>query len=271
MVVPALTKKPSAVIASDIALNDIAVSVNNEHVLINESVGQATRVIERPKEGQKKQTAFLFFKRLFDIISSFLVSILLIVPIAVIAAVIVIKDHGNPFYIQTRVGKDGKPIKILKFRTMCMDADKLEKMLTPEQLEEYKREFKLDYDPRLIGFKEKGDEKKCFGARLRQLSIDELPQIPYNILIKGDMSVVGPRPILREELEMNYTPEQQKELLSVRPGLTGYWQAYARNNAGYDGERQKMELGYVEKMSPLFDLKIMLKTVSSVLSCNGAK
>ena len=152
-----------------------------------------------------------------------------------------------------------------------MDADKLEKMLTPEQLEEYKREFKLDYDPRLIGFKEKGDEKKCFGARLRQLSIDELPQIPYNILIKGDMSVVGPRPILREELEMNYTPEQQKELLSVRPGLTGYWQAYARNNAGYDGERQKMELGYVEKMSPLFDLKIMLKTVSSVLSCNGAK
>ena len=278
MVVPVLEKKPSPVITHDIALNDIAVSTNNEHILTGgEPVVQATKVIERPKESsaQKNKTAFLFFKRVFDIISSFLASVLLIVPIAVIAVVIMLKDHGNPLYLHTRVGKNGKPIKVLKFRTMRKNADNLEEMLTPKQLEEYKRQFKLDYDPRLIGYKKKGDEKKCFGARLRQLSIDELPQIPYNILLKGDMSVVGPRPILREELEKYYSPEQQKELLSVRPGLTGYWQAFARNNAGYKlgggGRRQQMELFYIKKMCPLFDIKIMLKTVSSVLSCKGAK
>ena len=173
------------------------------------------------------------FKRVFDIVSSLIASIILIIPIAVVAILIMIKDPGNPFYIQTRVGKGGKPLKILKFRTMRKGADKLENMLTPEQLEEYKKEYKLDDDPRLIGYKKQGDGSKCFGARLRQFSIDELPQIPYNILLKGDMSVVGPRPILREELEKYYTPEQQKALLSVKPGLTGYWQAYARNGAKY--------------------------------------
>ena len=215
-----------------------------------------------------------FFKRVFDIVSSLIASIILIIPIAVVAILIMIKDPGNPFYIQTRVGKGGKPLKILKFRTMRKGADKLENMLTPEQLEEYKKEYKLDDDPRLIGYIKQGDGSKCFGARLRQFSIDELPQIPYNILLKGDMSVVGPRPILREELEKYYTPEQQKALLSVKPGLTGYWQAYARNGAKYQiggGQRQRMELYYVSKMSPLLDIKIILKTISSVLLRKGAK
>lgn len=186
-----------------------------------------------------------------------------------------IKDPGNPFYIQTRVGKGGKPLRILKFRSMRKNADRLEDMLTPEQLEEYKKEYKLDDDPRLIGYKKAGDGKTCFGGRIRQLSIDELPQIPFNILIKGDMSIVGPRPILREELEKYYTPKQQEALLSVKPGLTGYWQAYARNDAKYEigggGERQKMELYYLDNMSPLLDIRIMFKTVSSVLLRKGAK
>lgn len=109
---------------------------------------------------------------------------------AIVAVAIMLKDPGNPFYIQTRVGKNGKDLKILKFRTMRKGADKLENMLTPEQLEEYKREYKLDDDPRLIGYNKPGDGKTCFGARLRQLSIDELPQIVWNVCLKEERDII---------------------------------------------------------------------------------
>ena len=218
----------------------------------------------------KNRPFYAFFKRLADFVLSLAASVVLIIPMAIIAVAIMIKDPGNPFYIQTRVGKNGKDLKILKFRTMRKGADKLENMLTPEQLEEYKREYKLDDDPRLIGYKKPGDGKTCFGARLRQLSIDEIPQIVWNICLKGDMSLVGPRPILREELERYYTPEQQKALLSVKPGLTGYWQAYARNNAKYDtGERQEMELYYIGNRSIALDLKIIFATIEAVVKRSG--
>ena len=221
----------------------------------------------------KNRPIYAFFKRLVDFVLSLAASIVLIIPIAIVSLIIFIKDPGNPFYIQTRVGKNHKPIKILKLRSMRKNADKLENILTPEQLEEYKREYKLDDDPRLIGYKKPGDGKTCFGARLRQLSIDELPQIVWNVCLKGDMSLVGPRPILREELERYYTPEQQEALLSVKPGLTGYWQAYARNEAKYarGGVRQQMELYYIENMSPLLDIRIVLHTVKAVLLRSGAK
>ncbi len=226
--------------------------------------GSASKVKSRP--------IYAFVKCLADFVLSLAASVVLIIPMAVIALIIYIKDPGNPFYMQTRVGKSGKPLRILKFRTMRNGADKLENMLTSEQLEEYKREYKLDDDPRLIGYRKPGYGKTCFGARLRQLSIDELPQIVWNVCLKGNMSLVGPRPILREELERYYTPEQQKALLSVKPGLTGYWQAYARNNAKYDtGERQKMELYYIGRRSFLMDIKIILATVSAVVKKNGAK
>ena len=218
----------------------------------------------------KNRPVYAFFKRLADFVLSFLASIVLLIPMAVVALIICIKDPGNPFYIQTRVGKNHKPIKILKLRSMRKNADKLENILTPEQLEEYKREYKLDDDPRLIGYKKEGDGKTCFGARLRQLSIDELPQIAWNVCLKADMSLVGPRPILQEELERYYTHEQQKALLSVKPGLTGYWQAYARNNAKYDtGERQGMELYYIENRSAVLDIKIVFATVLAVLKKSG--
>lgn len=218
----------------------------------------------------KNRPIYAVFKRLADFLLSLAASVVLIIPMAIIAVAIMIKDPGNPFYIQTRVGKNGKDLRILKFRTMRKGADKLENMLTPEQLEEYKREYKLDDDPRLIGYKKPGDGRTCFGARLRQLSIDELPQIVWNICLKGDMSLVGPRPILREELERYYTPEQQEALLSVKPGLTGYWQAYARNNAKYDtGERQGMELYYIGKRSVVLDIKIIFATVLAVVGKSG--
>ena len=212
-----------------------------------------------------------FFKRAFDIFATLIASIILLIPMLIIGILIVIKDYGSPFYMQKRVGKNHSRIGILKFRSMKNGADNLEKMLTPEQLAEYKKEYKLKDDPRLIGYKKPGDGSKCFGASIRRMSMDELPQIFWNILIKGNMSIVGPRPILQSELEENYSPEEQKLLLSVKPGLTGYWQAYARNNVGYEnGGRQKMELFYVHNRSVRLDFKIMFKTVVTVLFGRGA-
>lgn len=220
----------------------------------------------------KSKPVYEIFKRLFDICSSLAVSILLLIPVLVISLIIYIHDKGSPFFMHKRVGRNGREIKVCKFRSMKKGADNLEKMLTPEKLAEYKREYKLADDPRLIGYKKPGDGNKCFGAKIRRMSLDELPQIIVNILIMGNMSVVGPRPVIRSELEENYTPEEQKLLLSVKPGLTGYWQAYARNDVGYNnGERQKMELWYVRNRSFLLDIKIIFKTIGTVLSRRGAK
>lgn len=209
-----------------------------------------------------RNLAYEVFKRIFDFVSSFIVSLILLIPVAVISVIIIIKDPGNPFYFHRRIGENFREINVLKFRSMKKGADDVENTLNSKQLREYRTEYKLKDDPRLIGYKNKGDGESCFGAKIRQLSIDEIPQIFYNILIKGNMSVVGPRPILRTELENNYTPEEQKLLLSVKPGLTGYWQAYARNKAAYEtGERQKMELYYVQNRSFALDMKIIFKTV----------
>ena len=125
-------------------------------------------------------------------------------------------------------------------------------------MEQYRTEFKIDNDPRITKI----------GNVLRKLSLDELPQL-FNIL-KGDISIVGPRPIVEKETQI-YGKDVEK-LLSVKPGLTGYWQAYARNNATYEsGERQKMEMYYVDNNSLWLDIKILFKTVISVLKKEGAQ
>ncbi len=227
----------------------------------------------------KKRKGFFYFwylviKRIFDFLSSFFVSLLILIPIIFVAFIVMIKDFGSPFYKQKRVGKKGKMLKVWKFRSMKKGADDLQKMLTEKQYEEYLKEYKLDDDPRLIGYKKEGDGEygKCFGAKIRRTSIDELPQILFNICILGNMSVVGPRPMLNEELDKYYTPEQKELLLTAKPGLTGYWQAYARNNATYaSGERQKMELYYIEHRSLWLDIKIVFKTFIGVLKHTGAK
>lgn len=213
---------------------------------------------------------YKFIKRAFDIAASAVVTAICLIPLAVIAVMIVIKDHGSPFYVHRRVGMDGKEISVLKFRTMRQGADALEDMLTPEQMEEYRREYKLHDDPRLIGYKKPGDGERCFGALLRRTSLDELPQVFYNVLFKGDMSFVGPRPVLREELEKYYGPAEQELLLSVKPGVTGYWQTHGRNDSTYEtGERQRLELYYVNNQSISLDIKILFKTVSVVVHRGG--
>ena len=124
---------------------------------------------------------------------------------------------------------------------------------------QYQKEFKIDNDPRITKM----------GKFLRVTSLDELPQL-WDIFV-GKLSVVGPRPLVKNEIELYYS--DSKELfLSCKPGLTGYWQAYARNDATYEsGERQKMELYYVNNRSLWLDIKILFKTVFSVLSRKGAK
>lgn len=239
-------------------------------------------LLERPEINQsaeiqvmqvsKRHRGYLLIKGVFDFISSLCVSVILMIPMAIISLIIICKDPGNPFYLQKRVGQNREEIGVLKFRSMRKNADQLQQMLTPEQLEQYLKEYKLDDDPRLIGYRNPGDGAKCFGALLRRSSMDELPQIIWNICIKRNMSVVGPRPILYDELLENYTQEEQKLLLSVKPGLTGYWQAYARNNATYEtGERQRMELYYVRNQSFWLDIKILFATVGAVCRKQGAR
>ena len=239
--------------------------------MVSEIEKQDSVVIEERDNGYRMTKGELFARRCFDLVCSLCAGILFFIPMLVIAAIIMMKDPGNPFYIHKRVGRNGESIGVLKFRSMKLGADNLEKTLTAEQLKEYKQEYKLKDDPRLIGYKHPGDGEKCFGAVLRRTSIDELPQIVYNILLKGNMSVVGPRPILEDELKEHYTDEQRDMLLSVKPGLTGYWQAYARSNATYEtGRRQEMELYYIANRSIFLDLKIILKTISVVFKREGA-
>lgn len=223
----------------------------------------------RPPRAKKRYTVP---KRLFDILLSLVLSLLFSPVVAVAALLIVLRDPGNPFFLQKRVGQDGKPLTILKLRTMRRHADRLEDTLTPEELELYRTEYKLNDDPRLIGYKKSGDGRRCFGAVLRRTSVDELPQLFFNVLLRGDMSMVGPRPILPEELAQHYTEEEQQLFLAPKPGVTGYWQAYARNTACYtDGRRQEMELYYAKNRSLALDLRIICRTVVAVLTKAGAK
>ena len=202
--------------------------------------------------------AYLIIKRAFDIVASLLAIILLSIPLLILVILVIADDGGAPFYGHSRIGLRGKRIRVFKFRSMRSDAGNLEKLLTPEQLKQYWTEFKVDNDPRITKI----------GNFLRRTSLDELPQL-YNIL-RGDLSVVGPRPIVEKETHI-YGDEIGK-LLSVKPGLTGYWQAYARNNATYEsGERQKMEMYYVDHCSLLLDIRIIFRTVFSVLKREGAQ
>lgn len=202
---------------------------------------------------------YLFVKRAFDIVSSFCVLLLISPIMLIISLAIIIEDGGNPFYSHKRIGKNGKEFYIHKFRSMVKNSQDLEHLLTPEQFEQYQKEFKIDDDPRITKV----------GKFLRVTSLDELPQL-WDIFV-GKLSVVGPRPLVQNEIELYYS-DTKDLFLSCKPGLTGYWQAYARNNATYEsGERQKMELYYVNNRSLWLDIKILFKTVFSVLSRKGAK
>lgn len=198
---------------------------------------------------------YISVKRIIDVIIS-IIGLIVLSPIFLILAIIIKLDSKGPvFFAHTRYGKDGKKFKMYKFRTMYENAQDMINDFTPEQMKEWKENFKLQDDPRITKV----------GKFLRKTSLDELPQI-VNI-IKGDLSIIGPRPVIEEELE-KYGDNKDK-FLSVTPGLTGYWQANGRSSTTYE-QRMEMELYYIDNISPKLDVKIFFKTIESVIKKEGA-
>lgn len=199
---------------------------------------------------------YIKIKRVIDVILASVALILLSPLFVIIAIAIKIDSKGPVFFAHKRIGKNGKIIKLYKFRSMVINAEELIKSFTPEQMREYKENYKLTNDPRITKV----------GKFLRKTSLDELPQL-INI-INGDLSIIGPRPVVADELE-KYGVNKDK-FLSVTPGLTGYWAANGRSNTTYE-QRMKMELYYIDNLSLKMDIKVFFKTILSVLKKEGAR
>ena len=199
---------------------------------------------------------YLFIKRAIDFIGA-LVGLILLSPIMVIVAIAIkLEDpNGNIIFGHMRVGKDGKMFPCLKFRSMFSNAEEMKKNFTEEQKREYAETFKLKDDPRITKV----------GKFIRKTSLDELPQL-FNIL-KGDMTIVGPRPIVTEELK--YYGEYDKYYMAVKPGLTGLWQVSGRSDTSYD-ERVELDMEYIKTRTILKDIYIMIMTVVKVLKREGS-
>lgn len=229
---------------------------SNEQV-INEVIVENNATIDNKKVRVNIEKGI---KRLVDIIAG-LVGTILLIPITIciyIAKKILKEDDGPIFYDHLRIGKDGKHFKLYKYRSMIVGADEILKEYLAENEEariEFEKNQKLKNDPRITKL----------GNFLRKTSLDEFPQF-INVL-KGDMSLVGPRPIVDREVEL--FGDKMKTVHSVRPGLTGYWAANGRSDTTYE-QRVKMEAYYAENFSLLLDIKIIFKTIKSVIKKEGA-
>ncbi|HBM81114.1 MAG: sugar transferase [Clostridiales bacterium] len=191
-----------------------------------------------------KGSIYLFFKRLFDIVCS-LFAIIILSPLFIVTAILIKLDSNGPvFFIQKRCGKGAKEFNMLKFRSMVCNAEELLDNLK-EKNEQTGPAFKIKDDPRITRV----------GKFIRKTSIDELPQL-FNIL-KGDMSIVGPRPPLPREVKQ-YGP-YEKLRLAVKPGLTCYWQVMGRDSIGFD-EWVKLDIKYIQDRNFWLDLKLIFKT-----------
>lgn len=201
---------------------------------------------------------YLFIKRCIDIIGA-LIGLIISSPIFILVSIMYLfgESKGPVFFKQLRYGKNGELFYIYKFRSMVVNADEKLKQNKVLYQKYIKNNYKLEQneDPRITKL----------GRFLRKTSLDELPQF-INVL-KGEMSLVGPRPIVEEELK-EYK-DKRNDFLSVKPGMTGYWQVSGRSNVGYP-ERVNLELYYVYNMSLLMDIRIVLKTVKIVFLKHGA-
>lgn len=207
-----------------------------------------------------KQTAFFGIKRGFDIVVS-LVGCIVLLPLMIIVKIsnMISGDYNPIFYKQKRIGKNGKLIYIYKFRSMVPNADEvLQELLekSPERKKEWEENQKLENDPRITKM----------GNILRKTSLDEIPQM-INVL-KGDMSLIGPRPLIEGELDSHNGNHQIYE--NVRPGITGWWACNGRSATTYE-ERLDLEYYYVQNMSLSLDIKCIIKTVLAVIKKDGAK
>ena len=204
-----------------------------------------------PKGGK----GFEFIKRAFDIVASAGALTVLALPIGVVALIIYLDDKGNPFFSQVRLTKDGKPFKMYKLRSMCIDAEARFAEVQKENQSDGLA-FKADDDPRVTRI----------GKFIRKTSIDELPQF-YNVL-RGDMSIIGPRPPLPREVVL-YTPEQMDRLL-VKGGLSCICQTEGRSDMEFD-KWVEGDVRYIKTRSAGLDLKLMFKTAAAVILRKGAK
>lgn len=204
-----------------------------------------------------RKKVYLAIKRLIDIIGS-LIGIILLSPIYIIIAILIKFDSpGKIVFGHTRKGKGGKDIKVYKFRTMYSNANEIFESFTSEQKEEYYKNFKLDNDPRVTKL----------GGFLRKTSLDELPQL-FNIL-KGEMSIVGPRPALYNQIDLK---EMRTEagVHKLVPGLTGWAQINGRDEIPLS-LKVKLDKEYLMKKSLFFDIKIIFMTALSVIKSEGVQ
>ena len=201
---------------------------------------------------------YIYFKRFFDIVSG-LIGLIVLIFLSIGAKVVLLLLGQNTriFYRQERIGKDGKIIKIFKYRTMVLNADEvLEELLKDEKYQkEWEENQKFEDDPRITKF----------GKYLRKSSLDELPQF-INVLL-GDMSLIGPRPLVEGELEAH---GGSTLYWKVKPGITGWWASHGRSDLSYD-ERLEMEYYYIRNMSFKLDCICIYKTILSVIRGKGAK
>ncbi|NOZ25939.1 MAG: undecaprenyl-phosphate galactose phosphotransferase WbaP [Nitrospirae bacterium] len=198
-------------------------------------------------------------KRLFDYTAGFILFLLLIVPILIISILIKTTSKGPAIFKQERIGRNGRPFKCYKFRTMYQDAgERLKHILEtdPEARAEWEKYWKLRNDPRITRL----------GKFLRETSLDELPQI-FNVL-RGEMSLVGPRPVIREEIEKYYR-ENAEFYYRVPPGITGLWQVSGRSNTSYE-YRVSLDTWYVRNWNLWLDIVILIKTTRVVIQREGA-
>ena len=198
-------------------------------------------------------------KTAFDYILTLVGAVFISPLLAYIAYRIKKEDPGPVFFAHTRIGKDGKPFPCYKFRSMVVNSQEmLQKYLAenPAAREEWEHDFKLKDDPRVTPI----------GKVLRRTSLDELPQI-FNVL-RGEMSLVGPRPVIQEELD-KYYGETAKLYCTVKPGITGLWQVSGRSDIGYD-ERVALDATYIKYRSMWGDIVILWKTIGVVLMKKGA-
>lgn len=223
----------------------------SENLLLEDNI----MLIEKDKKIEQTSIYNKYIKRICDIVISF-IGLIISLPLFLIIGILIKTESKGPiFFRHERLGKNGKIIKIYKFRTMVKDAEELMQKFSLEQKDEFEKNFKLENDPRVTKI----------GKALRRSSIDELPQL-LNVL-KGELSLIGPRPIVEEELE-KYKSNQEK-FLSIKPGLTGNWAANGRSCTSYQ-ERMNMELYYIENLSFKLDIEIFWRTICSVIKGKGA-
>lgn len=230
----------------------MAMSMPEFEVAVDANHYSAGRIVTY---SQNERTGYLVAKRIFDTLLAIVALIILFSVFILVGILIKIEDPKGPvFFVQTRIGKNGKPFKMYKFRSMVTNAEELLQNLLDKN-EVSGAMFKMKDDPRITKI----------GKFIRKTSIDELPQL-FNVL-KGDMSLVGPRPPLPREVE-EYTPFDLQRLL-VTPGCTGLWQVSGRNSVGFT-EMVELDLKYISKRSLRLDIIIIIKTVFVLLGSKDA-